>query len=156
MITSYFPVIPQPAQTGGPSPQPVSSLLFDLQMDQQHLSSIITLTLNIYNCGMTAESNLMVCFINNQQHISAYLQIVANDENKKYWLSCSSLHVLGRPNVVNLENHLDQLCGKLDLRLLGVQGLNDRHLFHVSTSLKRKLKHFFRCDSISRTHYVSH
>ena len=42
------------------------------------------------------------------------------------------LHVGGRPDVVNLEDHLDELGGELDLGLLAVEGLDDALLLHVA------------------------
>ena len=41
-------------------------------------------------------------------------------------------HLLGRPDVVDLEDHLDQLGGELDLGLLAVEGLDDALLLHVA------------------------
>ena len=43
------------------------------------------------------------------------------------------LHVGGRPDVIDLEDHLDKLGGELDLGLLAVQGLNHALLFHVAS-----------------------
>ena len=42
------------------------------------------------------------------------------------------LHVGRRPDVVDLEDHLDQLGGELDLGLLAVQGLDHALLLHVA------------------------
>ena len=43
-----------------------------------------------------------------------------------------NLHVGRRPDVVDLEDHLDQLGGELDLGLLAVQGLDHTLLLHVA------------------------
>ena len=37
---------------------------------------------------------------------------------------CHNLHILGRTNIIDFENHLDKLGSKLDLRLLGMEGLD--------------------------------
>ena len=42
------------------------------------------------------------------------------------------LHVGRRPDVVDLEDHLDKLGGELDLGLLAVEGLDDALLLHVA------------------------
>ena len=42
------------------------------------------------------------------------------------------LHVGGCPDIVNLEDHLDQLSGELDLGLLAVEGLDHALLLHVA------------------------
>ena len=41
------------------------------------------------------------------------------------------LHVGRRADIINLEYHLDQLGGQLDLATLAVQGLDDALLLHV-------------------------
>ena len=40
-------------------------------------------------------------------------------------------HLLGRPDVVNLEDHLDELAGEEDLRLLAVEALDHVLLLHI-------------------------
>ena len=42
------------------------------------------------------------------------------------------LHVGGRSDIVNLEDHLDQLSGELNLGLLAVEGLDHALLLHVA------------------------
>ena len=41
----------------------------------------------------------------------------------------------GRPDIVDLEDHLDQLCREEQLALLGVETLNHALLLHVVLSL---------------------
>lgn len=52
-------------------------------------------------------------------------------------IRCSSkaVAIVGRSDVVDLENHLDHLSGQEDLLLLAVQRLNHVLLFHVGSSL---------------------
>ena len=42
------------------------------------------------------------------------------------------LHVGRGANVVDLEDHLDELCRELDLAALAVKGLDDALLLHVA------------------------
>ena len=53
-------------------------------------------------------------------------------EDNDVFLFFLHLHVGGRPDVVDLEDHLDKLGGELDLGLLAMEGLDDALLLHVA------------------------
>ena len=44
------------------------------------------------------------------------------------------LHIRRRSDVVDLQDHFHQLCGKLDLRLLTMKGFDHSLLFHIVTA----------------------
>ena len=58
--------------------------------------------------------------------------ILSFAEDNNVFLFFPHLHVVGRPDVVDLEDHLDELGGELDLGLLAMEGLNHALLFHVA------------------------
>ena len=53
-------------------------------------------------------------------------------EDRNVSLFFPHLHVGRRPDVIDLEDHLDELGGELDLGLLAVEGLDDALLLHVA------------------------
>ena len=53
-------------------------------------------------------------------------------EDRNVFLFFPHLHVGRRPDVIDLEDHLDELGGELDLGLLAVEGLDDALLLHVA------------------------